>query len=220
MHLKAENLIKSFELGRDVKIQALRDVSLEISQGEIVSIIGPSGAGKSTLLHLLGLMDRPTAGKIFFDGLDSNTFNDAAFSGIRNEKIGFLFQFHYLLPDFSVLENILIPVWQKRAEKKDFALKLLDRLGLSNRIEHMPSELSGGEQQRVALARALINNPELIMADEPTGNLDRETGEKVEEIMFAESRKNNITIILVTHNTELAGKATRVLKMRDGRILE
>lgn len=220
MNVQVENLQKSFFLNRGLEIKALRDIQLEIQSGQSISIIGPSGAGKSTLLHLLGLMDRPTGGKIIFDRQDFSRSSDSELTAARRTMIGFLFQLHYLLPDFTVWENVLLPVWNDRSIKKSKALDLLERLGLKDRFDHMPSELSGGEQQRVALARALINAPKLLMADEPTGNLDRETGEKVEEIIFSECKSNNITLIIVTHNPELADRADRIVKMRDGMIIE
>jgi lipoprotein-releasing system ATP-binding protein len=216
MDIRVENLQKVYVLDHGVEVRALKGVSVGIKTGETVAIVGPSGAGKSTLLHLLGLMDRPTGGAIYFDDRDVGTFSDDAYARTRREKIGFLFQMHYLLPDFTVWENVVIPVWEKRGEKAAEARQLLERLGLGARLEHMPSELSGGEAQRAALARALINNPELLMADEPTGNLDRETGEKVEDILFEECGRRNITLVIVTHNPDLARRAGRLLTMRDG----
>ncbi|MHB9155302.1 MAG: ABC transporter ATP-binding protein [Endomicrobiales bacterium] len=219
MDIAAENLQKSFLLDKRIEVKALKDITLSIASGETVAVIGPSGAGKSTLLHVLGLMDRPSSGRLALGGRDLSSLNDAGLARTRREKIGFLFQLHYLLPDFTVWENVLLPVWDRRAGKEKEAVELLERLGLSPRLEHMPAELSGGEQQRVALARALVHEPELLLADEPTGNLDRETGEKVEEIIFSECKKRRITLVLVTHNGELASKAGRIIKMRDGRVI-
>jgi lipoprotein-releasing system ATP-binding protein len=216
MDIRTEHLQKSFVLDRGVVVRALKDVSVEIKSGETVAIVGPSGAGKSTLLHLVGLMDHPTGGSIYFDGQDIGCLNKEAHARTRREKIGFLFQMHYLLPDFTVWENVIIPVWEKRAEIEPDVRGLLGQLGLQDRLNHMPAELSGGEAQRVAMARALINRPELLMADEPTGNLDRETGEKVEDLLFNECERRKITLLLVTHNPELARRAGRLLKMRDG----
>jgi lipoprotein-releasing system ATP-binding protein len=216
VNIAVENIKKSFFLDHGVEVKALRNVSLEVKAGETIAIMGPSGAGKSTLLHILGLMDRPTDGKILIDGKDYLKLNEDIYSGTRNSKIGFLFQMHYLLPDFTVLENVMIPVWPEREEGRRKAVDILRRLGLSDRHNHMPSELSGGEQQRVAMARALVKNPEILMADEPTGNLDRETGEKVEDVLFSECKKNNISLVLVTHNPDLAAKAGKIIRVRDG----
>ncbi|MCX5781438.1 MAG: ABC transporter ATP-binding protein [Elusimicrobia bacterium] len=219
MNIIAEKISKSFFIDKKVETKALRDVSLEIRSGEIVAVMGPSGAGKSTLLHIIGLMDRQSSGKIIIDGQDSVNFSDKEYAKIRKENIGFLFQMHYLLPDFTVFENVLIPVWEKKKEKIPDVLTILERLSINERLNHLPSELSGGEQQRVALARALINGPRMLLCDEPTGDLDRETGKIVEELIFSESRKRGITLILVTHNPELADKADRIIKMRDGKII-
>jgi len=215
MDIIAENIEKSYFLGRGLEVKALKKVSIEIRRGETLAIMGPSGAGKSTLLHLLGLMDRPTGGRLLIDGVDSVLSSDGEYAEIRRKQIGFLFQLHYLLPDFSVLENVLLPVWEA-PEKRQKAVELLDRLGLSGRLEHMPGELSGGEQQRVAMARALVKGPAVLMADEPTGNLDRETGEKVEDLLLSECKNEGISLVIVTHNPELAAKAGRTIKMRDG----
>ena len=219
MKIKVQNISKSFYITKNVETKALRDVSLEISSGETIAVMGPSGAGKSTLLHLLGLMDKQSSGSILMDGKDTNGFSDRECARVRKEKIGFLFQMHYLLPDFTVYENILIPVWELKSKKAAEAREMLDRLGLSERADHFPSEISGGEQQRAALARALINEPDLLLCDEPTGDLDRETGQIVEELIFSECRKRNITLVLVTHNPDLAQKAKRIIKMKDGEIL-
>jgi len=216
MNIAVESIKKSFYLDHGVEVKALRNVSLEVKAGESVAIMGPSGAGKSTLLHILGLMDRPTAGKLLIDGEDYSRLDENVYSAARRNKIGFLFQMHYLLPDFTVLENVMMPVWNEREEGRRKAADILSRLGLADRHRHMPSELSGGEQQRVAMARALVKGPEILMADEPTGNLDRETGEKVEEVLFGECKKNNISLALVTHNPDLAAKAGKIIRVRDG----
>ena len=219
MEIKVQNISKSFFIAKNVETKALRDVSLDIGSGETVAVMGPSGAGKSTLLHLLGLMDKQSSGSILINGSDTKGFSDSECARMRKEKIGFLFQMHYLLPDFTVYENVLIPVWEKKRTKAAEARDILGRLGLSERAEHFPSEISGGEQQRAALARALINDPDLLLCDEPTGDLDRETGQAVEEIIFSECGKRNITLVLVTHNPDLAQKAKRLIKMKDGRII-
>jgi lipoprotein-releasing system ATP-binding protein len=216
MNITGSNIQKSFYLDRGLEVKALKKIDIEIKSGETVAIMGPSGAGKSTLLHILGLMDRPSGGNLFIDGIDYSRIHEGAYSQARYSKIGFLFQMHYLLPDFTVWENIIVPIWDESKEKKQKAGRILERLGLSNRLEHMPGELSGGEQQRAALARALVKEPEILMADEPTGNLDRETGEQVEEVLFGECRERGISLVIVTHNPELAAKAGRIIRMRDG----
>ncbi|MCB4790728.1 MAG: ABC transporter ATP-binding protein [Elusimicrobia bacterium] len=216
MNIITENLHKTFSLEHGVEVSALRGIDLNIDSGQTVAIVGPSGAGKSTLLHILGLMDRPSLGRVVLDGQDYSMLSDKERSCARKNKIGFLFQLHYLLPEFTVLENITIPVWENQVRMKDEITGLIDKLGLADRAEHLPSELSGGEQQRVALARALINSPSILLADEPTGNLDRATGEKVEKIIFEECKNRGITLVLVTHNPELAAKADRIIKMSDG----
>lgn len=216
MEIKADNIQKSFFLDRGLEIKALRGVTLSIAAGETVAVTGPSGAGKSTLLHILGLMDRQTGGSVTVDGKDVSALGDAGRAALRREKIGFLFQMHYLLPEFTVLENAMIPAWGSGSSKRKEVEGLLEGLGLKDRMKHLPSELSGGEQQRAALARALANGPELLLADEPTGDLDRETGEAVEKIMFGECAKKRISLVLVTHNDELAAKAGRIVRMRDG----
>ena len=181
--------------------------------------MGPSGAGKSTLIHILGLMDIPTSGDVFIDDIKVNSYDSTKLSNMRKENIGFVFQFHYLLADFNVLENILIPVWNDRIKKISRANELLEIMGLTSRKTHMPHELSGGEQQRVALARALINNPKILFADEPTGNLDRKTGEKIENLMFSICNQLKTTLVVVTHSEELAKSADRQLKMIDGKLI-
>lgn len=219
MDIKVEGLNKSYFISDKIEVRALHDVELEVKSGETIAIIGPSGAGKSTLLHLIGLMDSPTRGKVMFEGIDQVSADENQRSDTRRNKIGFLFQLHYLLPEFTIEENVMLPVWHSRSGKKDKVKPLLGRLGLSERLSHLPSELSGGEQQRAALARALICEPRLLLCDEPTGNLDRETGENVENIIFSECREKKITLILVTHNMELAKKAGRIIEMRDGAIV-
>ena len=219
MNIKAIDLNKSYKRKDSPDVQVLKNINLDITSGEKVSFTGASGAGKSTLIHLLGLMDRPTSGKVIIDGKDCFASNDGYLCGMRKENIGFMFQFHYLLADFTVMENILIPVWNEKKEKSAKALKILEKVGLTHRANHFPNELSGGEQQRAALARALINDPKIIFADEPTGNLDRHTGLEIENLLLESSGERKATLILVTHNEELAAKADRQIRMRDGRII-
>lgn len=219
MKIIAKNLIKNYTKKNLPGVNVLKGINLEIPSGAKISLTGPSGTGKSTLIHILGLMDKPTSGDIFIDDIRVNDYNNTQLSKMRKDNIGFVFQFHYLLSDFNVLENILIPVWDKKNEKIKRANELLDMTGLSARKTHMPSELSGGEQQRVALARALINNPKILFADEPTGNLDRKTGTMIESLMFGLCTELKTTLVVVTHNQDVANLADKQLKMIDGQIL-
>jgi lipoprotein-releasing system ATP-binding protein len=202
-------------------LEVLKGVSLSVKKGEIVSLVGPSGAGKSTLLHIMGTLDKPDAGKITIEGKTVAMQNEKALSAFRNKSIGFIFQFHHLLPEFTALENVCIPAFIAGVSKKQATQKaneLLDLLKLSHRIHHKPSELSGGEQQRVAVARALINNPALIMADEPSGNLDTNNAHDLHKLFFELRDRLNQTFIIVTHNEELANMADRTVHMKDGQI--
>lgn len=219
MKIATKNLIKNYSKPKTSKVCVLKGINLNIASGEKVALMGPSGAGKSTLIHILGLMDKPTSGDIFIDDIKVNSYNSTKLAAMRKNNIGFVFQFHYLLADFNVLENILIPVWNDRIEKVSRANELLEIMGLSSRKTHMPYELSGGEQQRVALARALINNPKILFADEPTGNLDRKTGEKIENLMFSICSELKTTLVVVTHSEEIAKAADRQLKMIDGKLI-
>jgi len=213
MNIKTQHLKKIYKRKGADSVEVFSDINLDIKAGEKISLVGHSGVGKSTLVHILGLMDRPTSGKVFIDDIDCFNCDDAYLCKMRKENIGFMFQFHYLLADFTVMENVLLPVWQNRNKKEKEAKDILERVGLSDRIKHFPNELSGGEQQRAALARALINNPKIIFADEPTGNLDRASGREVEKILFDSSNNTNITLVLVTHNEELAKKSDRIINM-------
>ena len=218
MKLETKNLTKNYIVPKSGEVKVLKGIDLLINSGEKVALMGPSGAGKSTLIHILGLMDKPTSGNVLIDGNDITSFSPAKLAKMRKENIGFVFQFHYLLADFTVMENILMPVWNERKTKKEYALNMLETMGLTDRANHMPNELSGGEQQRVALARALINNPKILFADEPTGNLDRKTGEKIENLMFEMCNKLKTTLLVVTHSQELANLANRQIKIVDGKI--
>ncbi len=212
--IEAAGLRKNFG-----ETSVLKDVSFSIEKGEFVCIWGPSGAGKSTLLHMVGLMTPPGGGVLRLFGEDVSAFSSKKAADLRNRKIGFLFQFHHLLPDFSVLENVMIPLLlrgESRGSAERRALPLLNRLGLASRLTHRPAETSGGEQQRAALARALVAEPEIVLADEPTGNLDRENGEKVEDLLESEVRARGATLLLVTHNDALARRADRRLLLEDG----
>lgn len=213
----AENINKSYG-----KLQVLKNVSLSINKAEVVSIVGSSGAGKTTLLQILGTLDKSDSGKVLINDTLVSELKDSKRAAFRNKNIGFVFQFHHLLPEFTAIENICIPAFiaglpKKEAEEK--AKELLSFLGLSERNNHKPSELSGGEQQRVAVARALINNPSVVFADEPSGNLDSATAKDLHELFFTLREKFNQTFVIVTHNQELANMADRKLVMKDGAII-
>ncbi len=204
------------------QLEVLKGVGLTIKQGEIVSIVGPSGSGKSTLLHILGTLDRPDSGSITIDNKNLEQLNARALASFRNRNIGFVFQFHHLLPEFTALENVSIPGWIADRSKKEVAAKateLLELLGLSGRTENKPQQLSGGEQQRVAVARALINQPKIIFADEPSGNLDSANARELHHLFFDLRKQFNQTFLIVTHNEELAQMSDRVLHMKDGKIV-
>ncbi|MFN6039957.1 MAG: ABC transporter ATP-binding protein [Bacteroidota bacterium] len=200
-------------------LKVLKGVNISIAKGEVVSIVGSSGAGKSTLLQILGTLDKNYDGTLIIDGQNLSGMNDASLSNFRNKKIGFIFQFHQLLPEFTALENVCLPAWIGGSEKKTAeskATELLDVLGVGHRANHKPSELSGGEQQRVAVARALINNPAVIFADEPSGNLDSHNARELHKLFFLLREKYGQTFVIVTHNEELANLADRKLVMKDG----
>ena len=223
MLIKLEKIKKDY-YSKDKKVitPALRGVDLEIKKGEFLAIMGPSGSGKSTLLYILGLLDRPTSGKYFLEGEDVLKFSDEKLAFLRNKKFGFVFQSFHLLPKISVLENVLLPAYYNQEvplkKAKEKALFLLEKVGLKEKINSKPNELSGGEQQRVAIARALINEPEIIIADEPTGNLDSLSGKKVMEI-FSKIHQEGKTIILVTHEEDIASYAQRKVYLKDGKII-
>lgn len=200
----------------------LKGVDLSIQQGEIASIVGPSGSGKSTLLHILGTLDVPYKGELVVSGQRINFFNDKQMAAFRNRHVGFVFQFHHLLPEFTALENVCIPGWMAGRRKKevmDNAVSLLQMLGLGKRMENKPNALSGGEQQRVAVARALINRPAIVFADEPTGNLDSANARELHQLFFDLRKQFNQTFLIVTHNEELAQMSDRILHMKDGKIV-
>ncbi len=208
-----------FHEGRELVI--LKPIDLSIARGEMLSIVGASGAGKSTLLHLLGTLDLPSEGRIFFDGDDVTAYSSAQLARFRNAMLGFVFQFHHLLPEFSALENVLMPGLIRGVPRKQIeprARELLTEVGLLSRLAHRPGELSGGEQQRVALARALVMDPKLVLADEPTGNLDSTTSEAIHELFFRLNRSHGTTFLIVTHSRDLAARMPRVVHMRDGQI--
>jgi lipoprotein-releasing system ATP-binding protein len=221
-HVVVRDLSKEFLHGGRT-LSVLRGVNFELRPGEIASVVGASGAGKSTLLHVLGTIDLPTAGSIHFDGADVTRLGAAALADFRNRQIGFVFQFHHLLPEFTALENVMMPgliLRLPRAECVARARQMLSRLGLGDRLTHRPGELSGGEQQRVALARALLLQPRLLLADEPTGNLDTKTGREMHQLFFELNRELGMTLLIVTHNPELAAQTGRRLRMVDGLLVE
>lgn len=217
--LVAQNLHKSYYNGGK-RLHVIKGVDIEVKKGEVLFIVGPSGAGKSTLLHLLAGLDRPDEGKVILDGIDFYKLSDRKRSGLRNKNIGFVFQFYHLLPEFSAMENVMLPGLIRRgsdiAKLKKRAGDILSKVGLSARIDNRPQELSGGEQQRVAIARALINSPDILFCDEPTGNLDSKNGRMIYELIFDLSKKEGITVLVVSHETGYAERATKCMGIRDG----
>lgn len=215
--IEIKSLEKTYTRGAEL-VRALKGIDLSIGQGEFVSITGHSGSGKTTLLHILGCLDQPTKGIVSIDGITINGMSESDLVKIRRQKIGFVFQQFYLIPGLSVLENVTLPLLFGRIKKEtDEIISVLNLVGLQDKITRSPSQLSGGEMQRVAIARALINNPEVILADEPTGNLDTENSENIFELLKSLNSRG-ITIIMVTHNTDLAGRADRTIQLKDGRI--
>jgi lipoprotein-releasing system ATP-binding protein len=220
--VRVEDLGKRFEHGGR-ELEVLKNVNLELHEGDMVSVVGRSGVGKSTLLHVLGTIDLPTCGTIYFNGVDLSRLSGGQLAEFRNRSIGFVFQFHHLLPEFTALENVMMPALIQRistSKARQLALELLEAVDLGSRLTHRPSELSGGEQQRVALARAVVMQPKLLLADEPTGNLDTKTGDAILDLFFKINEQFRTTMLIVTHNPELAGKMTRSLRMVDGRVEE
>ncbi|MET0501400.1 MAG: ABC transporter ATP-binding protein [Candidatus Binatia bacterium] len=219
--LSVRNLCKSFVEGGE-EIHVLRGLDLELAAGERLAVIGESGVGKSTLLHILGTLDRPTAGQILYQGKEIPLNDEGELSHFRNREIGFVFQFHYLLPDFTALENVMFPALIQGASAqcaREEAEELLDKVGLKDRTHHRPGKLSGGEQQRVAVARAVILQPKLILADEPTGSLDLRIGEEVQELLFRLNKEKGIALIVATHNREFAERIGRRVELRGGRLV-
>jgi lipoprotein-releasing system ATP-binding protein len=226
--LRCQALTKSYFIGKR-EIPVLRGVDVAVERGEMLALLGQSGAGKSTLLYLMGLLDRPTAGKISFDGDDVTGYTNRERAALRHSQIGFVFQFYHLIPELSALQNVklgqmmLTPplrYWKQRKAIHQKSQALLERVGLTDRMDHRPNELSGGERQRVAIARALISEPRVILADEPTGNLDSETAEGVLQILFELNREQDIGFVLVTHNEQLAKRCDRTVHLRDGQVVD
>jgi len=219
--LKTENICKSFQTTKKVKLDVLKGISLEIEKNKITVIVGASGAGKSTLLHLLGGLDRPDSGEVFYDDKDIFKFSEDKLARFRNKNVGFVFQFHHLLPEFTALENVMIPQMingTSLAQSKSKSEELLKTVGLTERLDHKPAELSGGEQQRVAVARALANNPKIIFADEPTGNLDSVNSDEIHKLILGLKTNLGVTFVIVTHNQNLVNLADQIYEIKDGKI--
>ena len=219
--IQIKNLTKIF--GDGVEIKALDGVDLNIEQGEFLAIVGPSGSGKSTLLNQIGILDSPTDGTILLDGVDITEMSDKQRSITRNKQLGFIFQYHHLLPDFNALENVMMPLLisgVKRSEARKTASKVLEEVGLGDRMKHRPNQLSGGQNQRVAIARALVNKPSIVIGDEPTGNLDSKSSDNIYELLRKLNREHKQTFILVTHDERMAAKTDRIIRLVDGKICE
>ncbi|MGP8319972.1 MAG: ABC transporter ATP-binding protein [Methanosarcinaceae archaeon] len=219
--IEIKNLVKVY--GDGVEIRALDGVSMDIRSGEFLAIVGPSGSGKSTLLHQIGILDTPTSGTILLKGIDITRMSDKQRSRMRNEELGFIFQYHHLLPDFNALENVMMPLLikgVKRSSAKKMALELLEEVGLGDRIAHKANQLSGGQNQRVAIARALVNKPSIVIGDEPTGNLDTKKSDSIYELLRRLNKEYNQTFILVTHDERMAAKTDRIIRLVDGKIAE
>lgn len=219
--ISLQNVVKTFSLGEN-EVHALRGVSFDIEQGGCVSIVGPSGSGKTTCMNMIGCLDRPTSGDVFVDGKNTATMKDTELAHLRNKTIGFVFQQYFLLPSFTVLENVMLPLRYKgisKSERKRLATEELEKVGLANRLKHKPNELSGGQKQRVAIARALVTKPKVILADEPTGALDSETGLSVLDL-FLNINKTGTALVIVTHNMEIANMTKRLIHIKDGLVVE
>lgn len=215
-----KNLVKTYHMGK-ILVEALRGVSLEVQLGEVISIMGPSGSGKSTLMNVLGCLDRPTSGEYVLEGETVSRLSDNKLASIRNRKVGFIFQSFNLLPRVSALENVELPLrYSGMNHHRQRARQALEAVGLSGRMKHHPSELSGGEQQRVAIARALVNNPAIVMADEPTGNLDSKSGKEIMALLLSLNQERSMTVIIVTHDPAIASQTQRIVHLRDGLIEE
>ena len=227
---RMENIKKIIEIrdltriyGDGAEVRALDGVNLDIEQGEFLAIIGPSGSGKSTLLNQIGILDTPTSGTILLDGVDITKASEKERSRLRNRKLGFIFQYHHLLPDFNALENVMMPLLIngiKRSKARKMASRMLEEVGLDDRADHRPNQLSGGQNQRVAIARALVNSPGIVIGDEPTGNLDSKSSDNIYELLRRLNQEHNQTFILVTHDAQMAAKTDRIIRLVDGRIVE
>jgi lipoprotein-releasing system ATP-binding protein len=218
--LSAKDVKKSYKISKNNYLEVLKGINLEIYDGEIVAIVGKSGTGKSTLLHILGTLDKPDSGEVLFEGNNVFSMKEKQISEFRNQSLGFIFQFHHLLPEFTALENVMIASMISGKKNEPKAKELMKEVGISERENHKPSEISGGEAQRVAIARALINSPRLVLADEPTGNLDTENAESIIELLFNLRDKFNHTFVIVTHNDEFAQRCDRVINLQDGMVIK
>jgi putative ABC transport system ATP-binding protein len=217
--IELKNIVKTYKMG-EIEVHALQGMNLNINSGEMIAIMGPSGCGKSTLMNIIGCLDTLTSGQYILDGVDVSRLSDSQLAGMRNKKIGFVFQNYSLLPRTSALLNVELPIiYDNGKDKKNRAMEVLQRVGLADRYQHRPNELSGGEQQRVGIARALVNRPSIILADEPTGNLDSKSSLEVIQILEDLNRKDGITVVLVTHSPEIAESAQRIITLRDGQII-
>jgi len=220
----AQDLMKTYQMSEDVQVHALRGLSFNVKSGEVIAIMGPSGSGKSTLMNIIGCLDRPSSGSYILDGENVSQLSDDKLADIRNKKVGFVFQNYNLLQRTSALGNVMLPLRYNRSngnvhhDQKEIATVMLDQVGLKDRVHHKPFELSGGQQQRVAIARALINDPAIILADEPTGNLDSKSGDEIMELLLNLNKEKGVTLILVTHDPDIAKHAQRVIQIVDGKV--
>lgn len=221
--IKLQHIGKQYKIDRDVIFTALEDISLEIEKGEFTALVGPSGSGKSTLMHIVGLLDQPTTGSIEINGKDVSRLNDNELSTLRNEFVGFVFQQFNLINKLTVLENVLLPAYYARKQLKydpeKKAMEILERFGIASKAKSKPNKISGGQQQRVAIARSLLMSPDLILADEPTGNLDTKTGDEILKLLKILNKEDNITVLIVTHEADVAAKTKRQIKIVDGKII-
>lgn len=223
--IKLENIKKIYHMGETV-FEALKGVSLEIQNGELLAIVGPSGSGKSTTMNILGLLDKPTSGKYYLDGVDTEEFSGDKLSALRNKRLGFIFQHFFLLPKLSAIDNVMLPLTYRHEEKiphaemKASAMEMLQKVGMEKFAHHRPSELSGGQQQRVAIARALVGHPSIIMADEPTGALDTKTSQQIMDLLAKEVAETGTTVVIITHSPEIAKQCHRSINIRDGLIVD
>ncbi len=221
--IEMRNIVKRFYIGQPNELEILHGINLDVKNGEFLSIVGESGSGKSTLMNLIGALDRPTCGAYFMDGIDISRMNDAMLSQLRNERVGFVFQSFHLIPRTSAIQNVEVPLLYagiSRKKRRERAMEMLEMVGMADRISHKPNELSGGQKQRIAIARAMINSPSILLADEPTGALDSKTGRLIMDLFHKLHKENGKTIVLITHNGDLAKETDRILTLSDGNIVD